>query len=124
MKMRGFLLGACLALLATPACAADLMTMVEFGSPPKPMSGFYPQIAPFPPLATQQVDFTAGAVQTSAFNAQTSYVCIEVNARASIKVETGSSTVATTDWPVDANTTWCQGVPKNQSYKLSVIANP
>lgn len=123
MLKRALIAIAALFLASAPAAATNLMNVVEFGSAPTPVAGFIPQIAPFPPIATQQVTFAAVA-QTAALNAATAYVCVNVNVRAAIKVETAAASAATTDWPLGVDMPWCFSVPKGQSYKISVIANP
>lgn len=111
-------------LTCAPAAAASLMTVAEFGASPTAVGSFFPQIAPFPPITTQQIDYTAGVTQTAALNAATSYVCVNVNVRAAIKVQTGAASATTTDWPMAVDVPWCFSVPRGQSYKISVIANP
>ena len=116
--------GIALLLLSLPAAAASTMTVLEFGSNTI-VTNSDAQIAPMPPLVEQTpVDFTAGAAQSAAFNAQTRYVRLQCNVRCSVKFETGSSSVATSNVALAVDSPEYFGVPKGQAYKVSVIASP
>lgn len=77
------------------------------------------------PAITDQVtpDFAAGSVQSSAFNANTSFVRLWCDTQGSFLIGT-NPTAANTNAPVSAGVPEYFGVPVGQGYKLSVRANP
>ena len=76
-----------------------------------------------PPLATQVVDFTAGAAQSAAFNAKTRFVRVHADAICSVKF--GAAPTATVNDPrFAAGQTELRGVPGDGSAaKVSAITN-
>lgn len=82
------------------------------------------QIA-FEPGITDQVttDFSGGAVQSAAFNANTSFVRLWCDTQGAFLVGTNPTATAN-NAPVAAGVPEYFGVPVGQSYKLSVHANP
>lgn len=113
-----------LLMIASPAWAGSTLSVLEFADRAM-VPNMDPQMAPMPPLVEQTaLDFSGGAVQSSALNAQTRYVRLQCSVRCSIKFETGSSTVGTTNAPLGADAPEYFGVPRGQSYKISVIASP
>jgi hypothetical protein len=76
-----------------------------------------------PALAEQTVAIGAGSVQSSAFNAATTYVRIAADAVCSITFGTNPTATATKR-RIAANVPGeCFGVPVGQSYKVAVITN-
>lgn len=122
--MKRLALAAFLVLIAAPAWATNTLFLAEFVNVPT-ITNATTQIAPLPVKASQTVDYTAGAAQSTALNAATKFIYVNCNIRCSIKLETGSSTVATTDFPLGADSPQYFAIPANPSaYKLSVIASP
>ncbi len=123
--MKRLLLGLLLFVFsALPAAAGtSVLYIAEFESIPI-ITNVPSQIALLPPKNEQIVDFTAGAAQSSALGATTRYVLLNCYVRCSIKIETGSSTVATTNLPLAADAPQYFAVPFGQGYKISVIASP
>lgn len=82
------------------------------------------QIA-FEPAITDQVtsDFSGSAVQSSTFNAGTSFIRLWCDTQASYLIGT-NPTAAATNAPIAALTPEYFGVPVNQGFKLSVHTNP
>ena len=76
-----------------------------------------------PPLATQVVDYTAGAASSAAFNAKTRFVRLHTDAICSVAF--GASPVATTAFPrLAAGQTEYRGIPTDGSAaKVSAITN-
>lgn len=75
-----------------------------------------------PRIANQTVVIGAGSLQSSAFNAATTFVRVHVDAICSIEFGT-NPTATTSTRRLAANATEYFSVPKGQSYKLAVIAN-
>jgi hypothetical protein len=118
-----FLAAACLALFSTQAMAADTCTIREYNTLGG-AHGVAVQIAAEPAVTDQVTpDFTSGAVQSSNFNAATTYVCMQCNANASYLVGT-NPTAANTNFYIVTGAPWCFGVPEGGNYKLSVHTNP
>lgn len=75
-----------------------------------------------PQLANQTVVIGAGSLQSSAFNAQTTYIRVHVDAICSIEFGTNPTATVNTR-RLAANQTEYFSVPKGQSFKMAVIAN-
>ncbi len=76
-----------------------------------------------PPVATQAIDFTSGAVQSAAFSAKTRFVRLHTDAICSVKF--GAAPTATANDPrLAAGQTELRGIPGDGSAaKVSAIAN-
>ncbi len=75
-----------------------------------------------PPLADQVVVIGAGHLESSAFNAETTFVRIHCDVICSITF--GTAPVATVNMRrMAANATEYFSVPKGQSFKVSTLAN-
>lgn len=76
-----------------------------------------------PPLASQVVDFTAGAAQSAAFNAKTTFVRLQSDAACSVKFG-ADPTATTSDQRLAADQETYRGVAGDGSAaKVSAIAN-
>ena len=75
-----------------------------------------------PKIANQTVAIGAGSLQTNAFNANTTFVRVHVDAICSIEFGT-NPTATTSTRRLAANATEYFSVPKGQSFKMAVIAN-
>jgi hypothetical protein len=78
-----------------------------------------PQVATLPPVAHQKVDFSGGATNAAAFNAQTKYIRIHCDAACSIRV---GATATTTYMRIPLDGIEYFGVQGGDV--LSIIANP
>lgn len=123
MLQRKLLAAACFAFMATQAHAADNCYIREYAAIGQALT-VPAQIASEPGITDQvTADFTSAAVQSSAFNAQTTFIRLWCNAQASILFGT-NPTAANTNAPIAANTPEYFAVPVNQGYKISVHTNP
>jgi hypothetical protein len=96
-------------------------TVTEYaGLMPSPVGG-QGQIPLQPPLAEQQVDYTAGHAESAAFNAKTLLVRIEVDSIAAYTF--GAAPVANTTGSARlvAGQTEYHGVPPGLGHKVSFI---
>lgn len=75
-----------------------------------------------PPLAGQTVVVGAGSLQSSAFNANTTYIRIHTDSICSIAFGTNPTATDSTR-RLAANATEYFSVPKGQSFKVAVIVN-
>lgn len=75
-----------------------------------------------PPVAEQTVAIGAGSVQSSAFNALTTFVRLHTDAICSVSFGT-NPTAATSAMRLAANTTEYFTVPQGQSWKVAAITN-
>lgn len=81
-----------------------------------------------PSLASQVVDYTAGAAVSTLLNAKTRFVRIHVDSIASFKVSTAGTLATTADARMAANATEYFGVPNSpletgSNMKFSFITN-
>lgn len=121
MKTTRFLAAALLCLIATPSFAAQRVWISEFAVLGATASGGVPaQIAALPTIVDQPVlDTTSGVVTSAAFNAQTKYIRVCVEAQSALKV---GGTATTASMPLGAGQ--CEYFGVQPAATLSVIANP
>lgn len=115
------LAAACLALFASQAQAANKMFINEYNSIGN-ASAATAQIANEPAVAVQTpVDFSGGAAQSAAFNANTSFIMIQCDSQCSYLVGT-NPTATTNNMPLAAFLPLYIAVTPGQ--KISAIAHP
>lgn len=114
-------------LFASQAMAANLLYISEYSAIGN-TTGYPTQIAQEPVVTDQQVDFTAGATKSAAFNAATAYVRVWCNVQCSIKFGTDAALTSTpatnANKPLAATSPEYFAVPIGKANKISVIANP
>lgn len=119
MEMKRIILAIAL-LWATPSFAAQRVWISEFGVLGQTASGALAQIAPLPTIADQTVlDTTSGVVTSAAFNAQTKYIRLCVEAQSAARV---GATATTASMPMLAGQ--CEYFGVQPGATISVIANP
>lgn len=105
------------------ASAADLLYISEYAT----MATARGQLAPItlaPSIADQVTsDFTAAAVQSSAFNSGTNFVRLFCTVQCSVTFGTNPTATAN-NTILPASTPEYFGVPPGQSFKVSVHTNP
>ena len=79
-----------------------------------------PQVAGWPPLATQQLTPGGAAVRSAAFNGQTRLIVAVTDTAARFRVGDSSVAADATDWWLPANVPWPIAVAPGQY--ISVIA--
>jgi hypothetical protein len=117
MTMRRILAALLFVLLPTQVFAANAY-ITEFSVLGTANNGA-PQVATLPPVAHQKVDFSGGATNAAAFNAQTKYIRIHCDAACSIRV---GATATTTYMRIPLDGIEYFGVQGGDV--LSIIANP
>lgn len=119
--LRKLLAAACFALVASQAQAANKMFINEYNSIGN-ASADVAQIANEPAVAVQTpVDFSGGAAQSAAFNANTSFILIQCDTQCSYLVGT-NPTATTSNMPLASFLPLYIAVQPGQ--KISVIAHP
>jgi hypothetical protein len=98
-----------------------VLYITEFNDEAQTVRGRAP-FAQQPAIAEQTVVIGAGSLQSSAFNATTTFVRIEADAICSITFGTNPTATATKA-RMAANGVEYFGVPVGQSYKVAVITN-
>lgn len=100
---------------------ASKLTVVEYaGLVPQQLGSVIP-IPMEPPLAEQQVDFSGGVAQSSAFNAKTRIIRICGDSACRVLVGT-NPTATTTSGRLAAGSTDYRGIPEGVTFKISAIA--
>jgi hypothetical protein len=117
-KLTAVLAALCLVLFNAQAFAANAY-ITEFGVVGTAANASQVQIAALPPLNHQKVDFSAGAANATAFNAQTKYIRVHCDAACSIRIG-GTATTSYLRIPTDA----AEYFGVQPGAVLSVIANP
>lgn len=82
-------------------------------------------ILPYPPIATQVVDYTAGATNSVAFNVLTKFIQVETDAICSVRLSLASAPVSATvtDQRMAANEKQPFGVQSPTPMVISAITN-
>lgn len=121
--LRKFLAAICLGLFCSSPVYAAKCYIREYNTIGQAQT--QPAQIALEPAVTDQVtsDFSGGAVQSSVFNASTSFVRLWCDTQGSFLIGTNPTATAN-NAPVAAGVPEYFGVPVGQSYKLSVHANP